>query len=88
VTDTLSGKFNEAQARFRLRPGLSAAQDRDGAGAVTEGGHTVLHWQARDFAASTVAAGTWHPRFGASESCQVLAFSFAGATLQTKFSWG
>ena len=46
-----------------------------------------LRWRAHGARGAVVEAGTWHPRFSAGESVDVLVLAFAGATLTTEFAW-
>ncbi len=85
VTDTLTGRFQTAVAHFRLAPDLSPmASGKVIAEAPDE---RQLQWRSRGQTGTTVMPSTWHPRFGVSESCRVLALSFTGPTLETEFLW-
>jgi hypothetical protein len=86
ITDTLDGRFNGATARFRFSPGFSRLPDGADAGAMRSGDLTV-RWNSRGQSGAALAPATWHPRFGASEPCQMLELPFVGASLETEFRW-
>lgn len=82
VTDTLTGRWRTARARFHLHPRLRAHAD----GRVTGPGGTLGRWEAGGGRAS-VEASTWHPRFGASEAnqCIVVAIERDESTFALRF---
>ena len=84
VVDVLAGSFTDAKASFRVGPGMRLRPERADAGLVlTDAG--LMHWQIRGHGAQEAMPGSWHPRFGISEPCQVLVLSFSGAMLETDF---
>lgn len=88
VVDTIEGRWSEAVARFRFAPGLFVERSRDGVAEGTVSGSPVpLQWRCEGAGALVVEAGTWHPRFGASEAAVVLAVPLRGVSLRTEFAW-
>lgn len=84
VIDTLTGRFKEAQAFFRFAPGVVAEpMDRNSQGE----GSATIRWRCSGARQATLQSGSWHPRFGACEDCQVLTLTFAEGRLETEFSW-
>jgi uncharacterized heparinase superfamily protein len=84
VTDTLSGTYHEARAFFRFAPGMTVGSTG------SEQGHAsppCIWWCCRGAQRAGLEASSWHPRFGANESCEVLVATFVGGWLETEFSW-
>ena len=86
VVDQLNGKYREANAAFRFGPGLPVDLTASNVGRAGLDEHT-LHWQTEGALNIDVRPGFWHPRFGASEGCQVLVVTFTGTTLETEIHW-
>ncbi|WP_222564871.1 heparinase II/III family protein [Novilysobacter antarcticus] len=73
VIDALSGRAQEAVARYRFVPGL----DADSIG---------FAWRNEGAAAATVP-GAWYPRFGEEHPCRVLECRISHGQMSTEFSW-
>jgi len=88
VTDTLSGTFRGAQARFHLHPAIAARQL---VGSVREtdltlpGGHVIRF--SVDGGTLRQEPATWHPEFGLAEPNACLAVDLVGPTLRTEVRW-
>lgn len=86
VVDVLAGSYTDAKASFRFGPGMQLRPEGAGAGVVLTDAW-VMHWQVRGHGAQAATPGSWHPRFGVSEPCQVLLLSFSVVPLETDFCW-
>lgn len=80
IVDVVAGTLQQATARFRFAPGLDAR----GGSFVVSG--TNVGWTSSATSAQVVP-GTWYPRFGEEQPCQVLECRYAGGLMTTEFSW-
>lgn len=80
IVDVVAGSVDEATARFRFAPGL----DVDGTTLRVSG--VRVEWSSSATSARVVP-GTWYPRFGEEQPCQVLECRYAGGVMSTEFSW-
>lgn len=83
VVDVLSGRMDEAVARFRFAPGFEAVGQK-GLVATADGVH--LAWQS-DAATTAMVPDAWYPRFGEEHPCRVLECRIGGSRMTTEFSW-
>lgn len=85
VKDWLNGRFSNAQARFRLHPGLQVACDTPENGSIV-GNEITINWRASG-AIARVEAGEWHPEFGSSRDCEVLILETTEPSFEICFNW-
>lgn len=86
IEDEVEGKPESAIARFRGHPSLAFDLLDDRSGAI-HGRDVSLHWKASDAKDAHIISDIWHPRFGASEACQVLELDLCDEHLSTEFLW-
>lgn len=86
VEDVLEGTFEDAVARFRFAPEWTPRTTGQASGIAMDNG-TRLFWRVQDASGVAIATDTWHPRFGASEDCQVLSVACCPTGVQTEFKW-
>lgn len=86
VQDRVEGKPKDAIARFRAHPSFVFNFDGDRSGTL-RGEDVSLRWSAPEAASVRIVPGAWHPRFGATEVCQVLELGLNNSDLYTEFSW-
>lgn len=86
VEDVLEGRFDDAVARFRFAPGWVPGTTGQATGMATGDG-VRLDWRVQGSRGTAIAAGTWHPRFGASEGCQVMSVACGPTGTRTEFEW-
>lgn len=89
IADTLSGRFEQAEARYHLHPSVTVAS----VASSGSGGTAVLHVAGREVVMSVRGGllqkepSTWHPGFGVTELSSCLAVQFRSSSLATRFSW-
>lgn len=85
VSDRLSGHWRKAEARFRFSPGWRLERGKALATACSRGQPT-FRWRVQG-GTQYIEPGTWHPRFGAAEDCEILGVRFESADVITHFAW-
>lgn len=85
VTDTLSGTFRHAQARYHLHPDVRASLAGDGATLVLPDGRSVTI--SAQGGALALEDDTWHPMFGVSCPSQCLTLTFNGQQVSIATCW-
>ena len=85
VTDSLTGTWRHAQARWHLHPSVRAGLEGDVARlALPGGGAATLAVSGGRLRAEP---SSWHPRFGASEPAVCLAVDLTAPELRTELRW-
>lgn len=85
VTDTLSGRFNKAQARYHLHPDWRAELKGNQLVCLNgDGDRVVIEIEQGQ---ATLEESTYHPEFGLSILNKVLAVDFDSASTQVFISW-
>ncbi|KKB08904.1 hypothetical protein VE26_02310 [Devosia chinhatensis] len=83
IQDQLSRSGPTSEARFHLHPDIAAIAPE----LLPLASGKTMHVSTTGADAMTLAASTWHPRFGQSIPSKVLAVQISGGTATTTFAW-
>jgi uncharacterized heparinase superfamily protein len=88
VDDTITGRFDRAQARFHLHPSITVLADGAYAGRAllqTPGQRDIGFCV--EGGVLSVEPSTWHPEFGRTEASLCLVVNFTAPHLRTRIDW-
>ena len=85
VTDSLTGKWTKAVARFFLHPSINVKCERGKGTLHLNEGRKISFW-AEDGEVKIIES-TWHPEFGHSEKTKCIEIRMKNQYLVTKFFW-
>ena len=86
INDTITGRFEHAEARFHLHPSIVVAAVTDSEIDLRLDAGRPVRISVRGGALRRDPA-TWHPEFGMSQPTSCLVAVFGGPALQTCFTW-
>lgn len=86
IRDRIQGRYSVAFGRVRLHPCWILKQDGPQTGtAHSEGRH--LRWSLEGAGEVRLTPATWHPRFGASETCTLLEWTLPAGSSLFRLDW-
>ena len=86
VTDTLSGRFNEAVGYFHVHPDVKVYALSDNEGFLILPNNRKIKWTVKS-GISDIKIGVYHPEFGLKQKNKVICVTFIGLTCEMRFYW-
>jgi uncharacterized heparinase superfamily protein len=96
IDDSIEGTFGQAIARLRIHPDYKAESAAASSGSIVRRDPRQASIAAKDIMApirwhssvdTRIVDSTWHPCFGAADSCQVLQASFSSNRATIELTW-
>ena len=87
VTDTITGSFQKAEARYHFHPAIYVEkEDSTARGFLRVEGGSIIHWKVTGGNCWLVDAA-YHPEFGVSIANKCLIIGFESPEVEIEFSW-